>query len=165
MKDFIDIIAESLKDRPDRANVLLLVENLYFTDVLKSRWRRSPASKESARIAHDIINLQNSLDVSRRIEAGGIKSELMRRAVQEVSAEGECKGILSGREVSPEQKEYFERYVLNPKREYVTAVMLADLIRDERMRLRYNQTLTYLLPICTALISATAATILTKLWG
>jgi hypothetical protein len=165
MKDLIDIIAETLTNRADRENILLLVENLYFTDVQKSWWRRSSASKESTKIAHDIINLQNSLNVFRKIEGVPIKSELMRQAVNTVNADGECKGILSWREVNSDQKEYFEMQVLTPNRNYVTAVMLAELIRDEKRRLKYNQVLTYLIPICTALISATAAVILTKFWG
>src|SRR6187551_1242526 len=100
MKDLIDIIADTLKDRADREEILLIVENLYFTDVQRSWWQRSPASKESTKIAHDIINLQHSLNVFRKIKGVPIKSDLMRHVVDTVNADGECKGILTSREVN-----------------------------------------------------------------
>ena len=164
MKDLIDIISETLRDRADKENILLLVENLYFIDVQKSWWRRSPASKETTKIAHDIINLQNGLEVLKKIQGVPINSQLIRDAVDKVDADGECQGILSWSQVNPIQKDYFEKKVLKPNRNYVTAVMLAELIRDEKRRLKYNQRLTWLITICTALISATAAIVLTKFW-
>lgn len=114
-------------------------------------------------VAHDIINLQNSLDTSKKIEGVPIKSDLINDAVNKIDADVMCKGIKALEVVSPTQKEYFELKVIRPNRNYVTAVMLAELIRDEQRRLKYSQLLTYLIPICTALISA-AAVILTKFW-
>ncbi len=164
MRDLIDIIAETLRDRTDRENVLLLVENLYFNDVRRSRWRRAMSASESTLIAHDIVNLQNSLDNSRSIKGITPKSELIKDALAKVSAEGWCRGIDTLPQVSPTQKDFFESEVLKPHRNYVTAVMLAELIRDERRRTKYNQWLTYLIPICTAIISA-AAVVVANLWN
>ena len=163
MKDLIDIIAESLKDRGDRQEILLIVESLYFNDVQKRVWRRPKASKESTLIAYDIINLENSLKSFNSIQGVRVKSELIKYAMQRVSTDGICKDIETLSEVNSTQKNFFNQEVLKANRNYVTAVMLAELIRDEKRRTKYHQWLAFLLPICTAVISAVAI-ILTKYW-
>lgn len=166
MKDLVDIIAETLRERDDRDSILLLVENLYFEDAKKPWWRRHSSANESTNVAHDIVNLKNSLDTYNKIEGVPIKSVLIKDAVDKIDADVNSKGIKTSQDMT-EQKDYFVRKVIKANRNYVTAVMLAELIRDEKRRIKYNQLLTYIIPICTALISATAvilAVILTKFW-
>jgi hypothetical protein len=46
--------------------------------------------------------------------------------------------------------------MIKPHRYYVTAVVLAELIRDEKRKIRIHQPLAYLITILTAVIGATA---------
>jgi hypothetical protein len=158
MKDLIDIIADTLRDRQpkEREKILLLVEHLYFNDVIRSTWRRSLFSREALLRAHDIVNLRSSIANFNSIEDVKLKSNLLKNAVENISAGGMFEGIASLPELDGEQKDFINRAVIRPHEYYVTAVLLAELIRDEKRRLRNNQWLTYLIPICTALIAAAA---------
>ncbi|HLL16775.1 MAG TPA: hypothetical protein VK388_17080 [Pyrinomonadaceae bacterium] len=166
MKDLIDIIADTLRERDakEREDILLLVENLYFNDVRKFKWIKSFFASNLTLIAQDIINLQNGIDKFNSIKDVRLRSEFIKAKVDKISKDGMCAGIKTLPEVDNEQRKFFVLQVIKPNRSYVTAAMLAELIRDEKRRTRTNQALTYLIPILTALITA-AAVILTKQWS
>jgi hypothetical protein len=165
MKDLIDIIADTLRERDsrEREDILLLVENLYFNDVRKFKRLKSFFASNLTLIAQDIVNLQNSIDKSNSIKNVRLRSKFMKAKVDKISRDGMCAGINALPEVDDEQRKFFLLQVIKPNRSYVTAAMLAELIRDEKRRTRTNQALTYLIPILTALITA-GAVILTQPW-
>jgi hypothetical protein len=165
MKDLIDIIADTLSHRSshERDDILLLVENLYFNDVRRPKWRKLLSPRETTLIAEDIMNLQNSVEKFNSIKGVNVKSKLIRAVVNNISTDGESRGIESLQTLTKGQRDFFEVEVIKRHRKYVTAVMLAELIRDEKRRIRNNQWLTYLIPILTALIAASAV-ILNRRW-
>lgn len=158
MKDLIDIIAESLRDREDRHNILTLVESLYFTASKKAFWRPAPAGfKESGLIAIDLITIENSISNNSSIKGITIRSQLIKQIINQAETEETYKDIRVRDELSDDQTEFLKLEVIKTHRNYVTAVMLAELIRDEKRRTRYQQWLTILLPLCTAIITAAIA--------
>jgi hypothetical protein len=158
MKDLIDIIAESLRDRDDRNNILTLVESLYFTESKKPFWRRaSPGSKESALIASDLVNLENSISSRSSIRDVTIRSQLINQLIDQAETEKMYEDIRIRDELTSDQQDFLKLEVIKTNRNYVTAVMVAELIRDEKSRTRAHQWLTILLPVCTAIITAVIA--------
>jgi hypothetical protein len=158
MKELIDIIADTLRERNtrERKDILLLVEDFYFNDLRRFKWLKSFFASDLTLIAQDVVNLQNGINNSNSISKVKLKSPLMQAKVDEISADGTCAGIKTLREVDEEQKQFFQLQVINPHRSYVTAAMLAELIRHEQRRARTNQVIAYLIPILTALIAAVA---------
>lgn len=156
MKDLIDIIADTLKERELREKVLLHVENLYFNDLRRFKWLKSLFASELILIAQDVVQLQSSINDLNSIKDVRLRSKLMRAEVDKISEDGTCAGIKVLPEVSPEQKALFLQGVVNPNRSYVTAAMLAELIREEKRKNRTHRWITYLIPLLTAVLSALA---------
>jgi hypothetical protein len=156
MKDFIDIIADTLKERELREKVLLHVENLYFNDLRRFKWLKSFFASELILIAQDVVQLQSSINNRNSIKGINPRSKLMQAEVDRISEDGLCAGINELPEVSEEQKKLFEKLVIKPNRPYVTAAMLAELIREEKRKNRTHRWVTYLIPLITAIITALA---------
>lgn len=166
MKDFIDIVADTLKDRraDERDEILLHVEQLYFNNIRDPKNHGPLSSSESVKIARDIISLRNALDRSNSIAKVTYQSSLIEGAVNTLSKDRNALNIRTLPEINESQLKYLNEAVLGRFRYYVTAVMLAELIKDERKRVRNDQLLKYIVPIITSLIGAAVA-LFVKSWS
>jgi hypothetical protein len=165
MKDFIDIVADTLKDRRsgERDEILLHVEQLYFNNIRDPKPHGPLSSSESVKIAQDIINLQNAIDSSNSIAGVTYQSPLIESAVDALSKDRNSLKIRTLPTLDEKQLNYLNTALLGRFRYYVTAVMLAELIKDEKRRVKNDQWLKYIMPIITSIIGAAVA-LLIKRW-
>lgn len=161
MKDLIDILADTLDAEPTRkADVMRLVEYLYFENIRGSfiwkiigRHFYPIAKSETFNIAQDIINLEKSINLKLTIKNVDLKSKTISEKFNNSAILKNIKALdkLTVSE-NLDHKDQLNKNLLKDYRYYVTAVMIAELIQDEKSKVAYRQVITWGIPIVVALI-------------
>jgi len=162
MKDFIDILADRLEGNKNKDDILRLVELLYFNHI-RSSWRSRLDKTEAHKIAQDVILLENGVVIHSTIKGKDkeLKSNTIKRKFDLL------KDDKNTNQLSENYSDYFMEEFLTPKakstilaqilgeyRYYVTAIMITELILDEKRKIRNGKIISASLTLIVTLIAA-----------